>query len=283
MSPPREEHLLPAAPILISPPKGWADLELRELWRYRELLYFFAWRDLKVRYKQTLIGASWAVIQPFMIMIVFTIFFGRILNLPSGGLPAPLFYYSALLPWTYFVTAMSGAANSVVSNQGIITKTYFPRLVLPLSAVIPPMVDFAIAFVVLLVMMVYYGIVPGLAILTLPLFMALAILTAIAVGLWLSALNAIYRDVRHVLPFIIQLWFFISPVVYSAELLPERFQALYGLNPMAGVITGFRWAITGEGSPPGVLTLVSTAVVIATLVSGFIYFRSRETLIADVV
>jgi lipopolysaccharide transport system permease protein len=269
--------------VLISPPKGWLDLGLGEFWRYRELLYFFAWRDLKVRYKQTAIGAAWAVIQPFLIMIVFTIFFGELLELPSDGLPAPLFYFSALLPWTYFVSAMSNSANSLVTNQGIITKTYFPRLILPFGAVIPPLVDFGIALVVLVGMMFFYGVTPTFAFLTVPLFLLLALASALAVGLWLGALMAIYRDVRHVLPFIIQVWFFASPVVYSAKILPGSLQTLYGLNPMAGVIAGVRWAVTGEGGPPASMILISSTVVLIALIGGLLFFRSRETLIADVV
>lgn len=269
--------------LRIAPPRGWLDIDLRELWDARELLYFFVWRDIKIRYKQTAIGAAWAVIQPFMTMVVFSLFFGHLAKMPSNGLPYPVFYYTALLPWMYFSTALTSATGVVVEQQRVITKVYFPRLVLPLSAVIGGLLDFAIAFLVLLGMMVYYRLLPGPAILFLPLFLLLAVLTALGVGLWLSALNAIYRDVRYVLPFLVQFWLFASPVAYPISIIPERWRWLYGLNPMAGVIEGFRWALTGHGQPPNSLMAVSTAMVLVVLFGGAAYFQKMEGTIADVV
>jgi lipopolysaccharide transport system permease protein len=280
------ETSLPVAerPVLrITPPGGWFDLDLREVWAFRELVYFFVWRDLKVRYKQTAIGAAWAVLQPFMTMIVFSLIFGVLAKIPSHGLPYPVFYYSALLPWTYFAGALQNATNTVVDQQRVITKVYFPRLVLPIAAVISGLVDFALGFVVFLGMQLYYHILPGRAILILPFLLLLAVLTALAVGLWLSALNAIYRDVRYVVPFLVQLWLFASPVAYPASLVPERWRILYGLNPMAGVIEGFRWALTGQGDPPNLLLAASAGVVLVTLFGGLVYFQKMETTIADVV
>lgn len=276
--------VLTEPPVLrITPPRGWLELRLHELWQYRELLYFLVWRDLKVRYKQTAIGAAWAVLQPFMTMVVFSLFFGKLAHIPSSGLPYPIFYFSALLPWMYFATALQNATNTVVDHQHVITKVYFPRLVLPCSAVLSGLVDFAVSFVVLLAMMLYYRIVPTVTTLLLPAFLLLAVLTALGVGLWLSALNALYRDVRYVVPFLIQFWLFASPVAYPSSLVPERWRWLYGLNPMAGVIEGFRWAITGHGQPPGVMMLASAAVVAMLLFGGLVFFNRMETTIADVV
>jgi lipopolysaccharide transport system permease protein len=271
-------------PVLrIAPPRGWLDIDFKELWAARELLYFFVWRDIKVRYKQTAIGAAWAVIQPFMTMVVFSLFFGKLAKMPSHGLPYPIFYYSALLPWMYFAGALQNATNVVVEQQHVITKVYFPRLVLPLSAVVSGLLDFGIAFVVFLGMLAYYRIVPGLAILLLPCFLLLAVLTALGVGLWLSALNAIYRDVRYVISFLVQFWLFASPVAYPSSLVPERWRWLYGLNPMAGVIEGFRWALTGHGQPPNILLAVSTGMVLVLVGGGLAYFHKMEGTIADVV
>jgi lipopolysaccharide transport system permease protein len=272
-----------AIEMSISPPSGWLDLNLRELWDYRELLYFFVWRDLKVRYKQTAIGALWAILQPFLTMLVFSLFFGRLAHIPSNGLPHSVFYYSALLPWIYFSGALHNATNTMVENQKVITKVYFPRLLLPLAAVMSGLVDLAFGFVVFLGMLVYYSITPGRAILLLPFFLLLAVLTALGVGLWLSALNAIYRDVRYVVPFVIQFWMFASPVAYPSSLVPERWRWLYGLNPMAGVIEGFRWSLTGAGEPPDAMLAVSTAMVLLLLVGGVVYFQKMEGIIADVV
>jgi lipopolysaccharide transport system permease protein len=271
-------------PVLrIAPPHGWLDIDFKELWDARELLYFFVWRDIKVRYKQTAIGAAWAVIQPFMTMVVFSLFFGKLAKMDSHGLPYPIFYYSALLPWMYFAAAVQNATNVVVEQQRVITKVYFPRLVLPISAVVSGLLDFGISFVVFLGMMAYYRIVPGPAILLFPCFLLLAVLTALGVGLWLSALNAIYRDVRYVIPFLVQFWLFASPVAYPSSLVPERWRWLYGLNPMAGVIEGFRWALTGHGQPPNMMLAASAGVVLLLVGSGLIYFHAMEGTVADVV
>jgi lipopolysaccharide transport system permease protein len=269
--------------LLIAPPNRWWAIPFGELWSSRELLYFFVWRDIKIRYKQTAIGAAWAVLQPLLTMLVFSLFFGRLAHIPSGGLPYPVFYYSALLPWMYFAAALQNATNTIVENQRLITKVYFPRLTLPLSAVVSGLVDFGVSFLMFLVIMAYYRIKPGAAMLWLPLFLLLAVLTALGVGLWLSALNAMYRDVRYVLPFLVQFWMFASPVAYASSLVPARWRWLYGLNPMAGVIEGFRWSLTGRGDPPGRMFVVSALVVVAVLLSGVGYFQKMETTVADVV
>jgi lipopolysaccharide transport system permease protein len=269
--------------IIIRPSKGWVPLRLKELWEYRELLYFLVWRDVKVRYKQTVLGAAWAVIQPFFTMVVFSIFFGHLAKIPSDGLPYPIFAYCALLPWQLFSHAMTESGNSLVANQNLITKVYFPRLVIPLAAVLAGLVDFSIAFLVLLGMMVYYGIVPTMAAVTLPLFILLAVATALAVGLWLSALNVQYRDVRYTIPFLTQFWLFATPIAYPSSLVPEGWRVLYGLNPMAGVVESFRWALLGTTNPPGPMLAVSVAVVVALLVGGLYYFRRMEKTFADVV
>jgi homopolymeric O-antigen transport system permease protein len=274
---------MPSRALRIEPSHGLLNLRLGEVWEYRELLYFFVWRDIKVRYKQTAIGAAWAVLQPFMTMVVFSLFFGHLAKIPANGLPYPVFYYCALLPWTYFAGALQSATNVVVEQQRVITKIYFPRVVLPISAVLGGLLDFAISFVVLLALMAYYGIAPTAATLWLPVFLLLAILTALGMGLWLSALNAFYRDVRYVVPFLVQFWMFASPVAYPSSLVPEKWQWLYGLNPMAGVIEGFRWALTGQGLPPGPMMAASATGVIVVLVSGLIYYRAMEGSIADVV
>jgi lipopolysaccharide transport system permease protein len=271
-------------PVLrIDARSGWLALDLAELWAYRELLYFFVWRDIKVRYKQTVIGAAWAILQPLMTMLVFSLFFGRLAKIPSQGLPYPIFYYCALLPWTYFATAMQAATNVVVEQQRVITKVYFPRVILPISSVVSGLLDFVISFVVLICMMFYYRIVPTKAVMWLPFFTLLTVLTALGVGLWLSALNALYRDVRYVLPFLVQFWMFASPVAYSSSLVPAKWRGLYGLNPMAGVIEGFRWALTGHGQPPGVLLAASSTAVAVLVLGGLIYYHAVEGNIADVV
>ena len=269
--------------IVIKPTRGWVSLRLRDLSEYRELLYFLVWRDVKVRYKQTVLGAAWAVLQPFLTMVVFSIFFGRLAKVPSDGIPYPIFAYTALLPWQLFAHALGESGNSLVANQQLITKVYFPRLVIPISAVLAGLVDFAVAFIVLLAMMVYYGIVPTLAVLTLPLFILLAVATALAVGLWLSALNVQYRDVRYTIPFLIQFWLFATPIAYSSSLVPEWIRPLYGLNPMAGVVEGFRWALLGKAEGPGPLVIVSALTVIVLLAAGLVYFRCMEKTFADVV
>ena len=271
-------------PVLrITARRGWLELDFRELWEYRELLYFFVWRDIKIRYKQTAIGAAWAVLQPLLTMVVFSLFFGLLAKITSQGLPYPVFYYAALLPWMYFAGALQNATSAVVEHQRVITKVYFPRLMLPLAAVLSGLVDFAISFIVFLGILLYYGIAPGAAILLLPGLLLLAVLTALGVGLWLSALNAVYRDVRYVVPFLMQFWMFASPVAYPSALVPERWRWIYGLNPMAGVIEGFRWALTGQGQPPGPLLFASTAAVLLLVGGGLAYFQKMETTIADVV
>ncbi len=267
--------------IRIEPPRGLFELRLREVWAYRELLYFFIWRDVKIRYKQTVIGLAWVVLQPLMTMGVFTIFFGRLAKLPSQGLPYPVFYFAALVPWAYFSGALTGCTNIVVSNQHVITKVYFPRLVLPLAAVCSPLVDFCIGLVVMMVVTLSFGIRPGATVLLLPALILLAVFTALAVGLWTSALNALYRDFTTIIPFVVQFWMFASPVAYPSSLVPQRWRWLYGLNPMAGVIDGFRWALTGVGQPPGLELLASAGGVAVVFVGGLIFFNRMETTVAD--
>jgi lipopolysaccharide transport system permease protein len=273
---------VPAA-IVIKPSKGLVSLRLNEVWEYRELLFFLTWRDIKIKYKQTALGAAWAVLQPFLTMVVFSIFFGRLAKVPSDGVPYPIFSYCALLPWQLFATAVGQSSNSLVANQNLITKVYFPRLVIPLSAILGGLVDFAISFVVLLGMMAYYGIAPTWAALTLPLFLLLTVATALAGGLWLSALNVQYRDVRYTIPFLVQFWLFLTPIAYPSSLVPEKWRLLYGLNPMAGVVEGFRWALLGRAGSVGPLVLISALVVCLGLVGGLIYFRHMEKTFADVV
>jgi len=257
--------------------------DLRDMWQYRELLYFLTWRDIKVRYKQTILGIAWAIIQPFFAMVVFSIFFGYLGKIPSDGIPYPVFAYCALLPWSLFAHALTESSNSLVSNQSLTTKVYFPRLIIPIAPIFVGLLDFGIACLVLIGMMLYYGIVPGIAVLTTPLFVLLALLTALAVGIWLSALNVQYRDVRYTIPFLTQLWLFATPVAYPSSLLPEPWRSLYGLNPMVGVIEGFRWALLGHTRAPGPLIAVSSAAVLALLIGGLWYFSRMEQTFADVV
>jgi len=273
-----------AAPVLVlEPSKGLVRLNLRDVWAYRELLFFLIWRDVKVRYKQTALGAAWAILQPVMTMVVFSVFFGRLAKMPSDGIPYPVFAFAALLPWQLFAFALSESANSLVGSQNLITKVYFPRLIVPLAAVLAGLVDFAIAFIVLLVLMAYYHIVPTAAVVFLPLFIVLAVATSLAVGLWLSALNVKFRDVRYTIPFLTQFWLFATPVAYPSSLVPEKWRALLGLNPMAGVVEGFRWALLGKSQPPGPLLAVSVVAVALLLVGGLVYFRKTETTFADLV
>jgi homopolymeric O-antigen transport system permease protein len=269
--------------FLIEPAAGWASLGFKELWEYRELLYFLTWRDIKVRYKQTVLGASWAIIQPFFMMVVFSLFFGRLAHVPSDGIPYPIFVYCALLPWQLFSHALTESSQSLVANERLIRKVYFPRLCVPISAVLGGLVDFAIAFVILLLMMLYYGIRPTWAIVLLPLFIVLAIATSLGVGLWLSALNVRYRDVRYTITFLVQVWLFATPVAYSSSLVPARWRALYGLNPMAGVVEGFRWALLGKNEGPGALLAISIVVVMLILIGGLYYFKRMEAEFADFV
>jgi lipopolysaccharide transport system permease protein len=275
-----------AAPALptrrLEATRGWSTTMLAEIWRYRELLYFFVWRDIKIRYKQTMLGAGWAIIQPVMTMIVFTIFFGRLARVPSDGLPYPVFSMIGLVPWTYFAAAFSASSTSLAGYQHIISKVYFPRLLIPIAAVVAPLVDFAIAFVILLGLLAWYRMVPGPSIVWLPALLLFALASAAAVGIWLAALNVRYRDVRYVVPFVVQLWLFATPVVYPASLVPGRWRFVYGLNPMASVIEGFRWALAG-GPAPGVLTLASATAVVVLLGAGAMYFRMLEGTFADVI
>ena len=274
----------PTAPsVVMRPSRGWAPLRLAELWDYRELFFFLVWRDIKVRYKQTALGAGWAVLQPFFTMVVFSIFFGALAGIPSDGVPYPVFAFTALVPWTFFSTALTQAGNSLVQEEQVLSKVYFPRLIVPFAAVLAGLVDFAIAFVFLLGMMAFYGVSVSWALLTLPLFVVFAALTALAAGLWLSALNVQYRDVRYTMVFLVQLWLFITPVAYASSLVPERWRALYGLNPMAGVVEGFRWAVLGEVDAPGPMLAVSVAMVLVFFVGGLFYFRRMERTFADVV
>lgn len=267
----------------IRPPKGLAPLSPGELWRYRELIYILAWRDVKVRYKQTLIGAAWVILQPFLTMVVFTVIFGQLIHVQTNGIPYPVFSYVALLPWTFFAGAVSRSGNSLVYDANLVSKVYFPRVILPLAGNLSNLVDFAIAFVILLGMMVFYHIIPGPMMLTLPLFLLLALITAFGVGLWLSALNARYRDIGYVIPFLIQLWFFLTPVAYPSTLIPERWRLIYSLNPMTAVIEGFRWALLGQQNVPWSLMLFSILLSLALFTSGLFFFRRMEFQFADVI
>lgn len=283
MTPDSPFPLPPSPSIVIRPSRGWVPLNLAGLWEFRELLYFLVWRDIKVRYKQTALGVAWAIIQPFFTMVVFSIFFGRLAKIPSDGIPYPIFAYCALLPWQLFAHALTESSNSLVANERLISKVYFPRLVVPIAPVLAGLVDFVIAFVILIGMMIYYRVTPTPTIWTVPLFLVLAVGAALGVGLWLSALNVQYRDVRYTVPFLTQFWLFATPVAYPSSLVPEPWRALYGLNPMAGVVEGFRWALLGRGEIPGPLLAVSVAVVLMLFVGGLYYFRRMEKTFADVV
>lgn len=265
----------------IEPARGWFNLRLKELWEYRELLCFFVWRDVKIRYKQTAIGVLWVILQPLLTMLVFTLFFGKLAKMPSQGLPYPVFYFAAVVPWMYFSVALVTATNVVVEHQRMITKVFFPRLILPFSAVLSGLVDFAIGFVALLLFTIFYGIRPTGTVLLLPLFLLLAVMTALGVGLWLSALNALYRDVRYLIPFVVQFWMLASPVAYPSAMVPQRYRWIYGLNPMAGVIDGFRWALTGKGQAPSTVLIASVVMVCLTLFGGLIFFNRMEGSIED--
>ena len=259
-------------------------LNLHDLWDYRELLYFLVWRDVKVRYKQTVIGAAWTILQPLMTVVVFTVIFAKFAKMPSDGLPYPLFIYAALLPWSYFAKSLNNSISSVVENAHLITKVYFPRLLLPLSAILSGIIDLGVSFAFLLGMMMWYGIVPTWsALVVVPIFVLLTMITALAVGLWLSVINVRYRDVGQAIPFLTQLWFFVSPVAYPVSVVPEQWRLLYSLNPMTGVIEGFRWALLGKESPPIDLLILSTLIVVGLLWGGGIYFKRMEQTFADVV
>jgi len=271
-------------PVLrLQPSKGWVSLQLGDVWEYRELLYFLVWRDIKVRYKQTALGAAWALMQPFFTMMLFSLFFGRLAKVPSDGIPYPVFSYAALVPWTFFAQGLSQASDSLVGSANLIRKVYFPRLVIPMASVMAGVVDFTIAFTMLLGIMFYYGITPTANMLYLPLLLALAVVTSLGVGLWLSALNVKFRDVRYTVPFLIQFWMFATPIAYPSSLLPEPWRTIYGLNPMAGVVEGFRWALLGAKTQPGPMIFLSAVVAVFLLVGGAFYFRRMEKTFADTV
>jgi lipopolysaccharide transport system permease protein len=269
--------------IVVKPSKGWITLKLDELWEYKELLYFLAWRDIKIRYKQTVLGAAWAIIQPFFTMVVFSLFFGRLAKVPSDGIPYPIFAYAALVPWTFFANGLSQSSHSLVGSANLIKKVYFPRLVVPISSVISGVFDFILAFLVLLGLMLYYGIFPTLNIVWLPFLLLLTITTSLGVGLWLSALNVQFRDVRYTVPFLTQFWLFATPIAYPSSLLSEPWRTIYGINPMVGVVEGFRWALLGTDTAPGPIIIVSSVVATALLIGGAFYFRRLERSFADVV
>lgn len=272
-----------SATLRIAASRGWVPLKLGELWEYRELLYFLIWRDVKVRYKQTVLGAAWAIIQPLFTMVVFSLFFGQLGKIPSDGIPYPIFSFAALVPWTFFANGLGQSSNSLVGSSNLITKVYFPRLVVPLAAVVSGVVDFALAFIVLLGMMLFYGIVPTINVLWLPLLFLLALITALGVGLWFSALNVEFRDVRYVITFLTQLWLFATPIAYPSSMLPQPWRTLYGLNPMTGVVEGFRWALLGTNSAPGPIIAVSSTAAVLILITGAFYFRRMERTFADIV
>ena len=272
------------APVLrIRPSTGWGSLGLRELWAHRELVYFFVWRDLKVRYKQTALGAGWAILQPLATMVVFSLFFGRLARMPSDGIPYPVFSYAALVPWMFFVNALTQGSNSLVGNSNLLTKVYFPRLALPISTLVAGGVDFALSFVGLVALMTYYGIPFTVKALFLPAFALLAVATSLGVALWLAAVNVQFRDVRHTVPFLTQFWMFATPIAYPSSLLPEPWRTLFALNPMVGVVEGFRWALLGAQTTPGPMVAVSSSVALVLLVTGAFYFRRMERTFADVV
>jgi len=279
----RAEPMVKPAPIVVRPSSGWIALNLAELWQYRELLYFMTWRDVKVRYKQTVLGAAWAILQPFFTMVVFSLFFGRLAGVPSDGLPYPVFAFAALVPWQLFANGLNQSSASMVSGANLIKKVYFPRLVLPISAVLSGGVDFLLAFGVLFGMMAWFGVVPTTAIVWLPFLVLLALATALGAGLWLTAMNVQFRDVRHALPFLVNAWMFATPIAYPSSLLSEPWRSLYGLNPMAGVVEGFRWALLGTDTAPGAIVWVSALASAALLISGAFYFRRLERSFADVI
>jgi lipopolysaccharide transport system permease protein len=267
----------------IQPARGWVALGLRELWAYRELVFFLVWRDIKVRYKQTVLGASWAIIQPFFSMVVFTIFFGRLANMPSDGVPYPIFSFAALVSWTFFANGVTNASAVLVGGTNLVTKVYFPRLAMPIASVLSGLLDLLIATLVLIGMMFYYQISPSVELVWIPAFVLLAIIACLGIGMWLAALNVRYRDIRYVVPFLMQLWLFVTPVVYPSSLVDEPWRTVYGLNPMASVVDGFRWALLGTSPPPLAMLVVSTCVAVFALVAGALYFRRMESSFADLV
>ena len=268
---------------IIRPSRGWKGLDFKELWRYRELFYFLIWRDIKVRYKQSLLGAAWAILQPLLTMIIFTIFFGRWAGIPTDDVPQPVFYFAGILPWQLFQSGVNKAGTSLVASRNLITKIYFPRIAVPIAPIIAGLLDFGLAFLILIGLMFFYGIVPTTAIWTLPLFIFLALITAAGVGIWLAGLNVAYRDIGYIIPFLLQVWFFLSPIVYSSTIVPEPLRPYYGLNPMTGVVQGFRWAILGVGEPVVTDLVASIGVAILLLLTGIFYFKRMERTFADVV
>ena len=269
--------------VVIEPASGWPSFGLRELWEHRELVYFLTWRDIKVRYKQTALGAAWAIIQPLSTMVVFSLFFGRLAKVPSEGVPYPLFCLAALVPWTFFANGLTQAANSVVMSQNLVTKIYFPRLSIPIASVLAGVLDFALSFVLLLALMIYYGVPVSLRVLWVVPFSLLALVTALGVGFWLAALNVQYRDVRYTVPFLVQLWLFATPIAYPSSLLSEPWRTVYGLNPMVGVVEGFRWALLGTDVAPAGMSIVSSITALLVALAGAIYFRRMEQTFADLV
>lgn len=267
--------------IVIQPSSGWRALNLQELWEYRELIYFLCWREIQVRYKQTVLGAAWAIIQPFFTMVVFSLFFGKLAQIPSDGIPYPIFAYAALVPWTFFANGLAQSSNSLLQSANLVKKVYFPRLAVPIASVLSGTVDFVFAFIVLVIMMLCYGVIPTVNIAWLPCLLLLALVTALGVGLWLSALNVHFRDVRYVIPFLTQFWLFATPIAYPSTLLVEPWRTLYGMNPMVGVVEGFRWALLGTRTAPGPLIIVSTVISVTLLVTGAFYFRRIEKTFAD--
>ena len=282
VAPPVEPHA-EVPTTVITPRTGWAHLGLAEIWAYRELLYFLVWRDVKVRYKQTALGAAWAVLQPFLTMVIFSLFFGRLAQIPSDGVPYPIFAYAALVPWTFFANGITLSSQSLVASANLLTKVYFPRLIVPTAAVVSGLVDFAIAMTVLFGMMAWYGIAPTARVIILPALLVLALISSLGAGLWLSALNVRYRDIRYVLPFLVQFWLFATPIAYPSNLLEEPWRTIYGLNPMVGVVEGFRWALLDTGTAPGPMVAVSSLAATFLLLSGAYYFRRTERTFADVV
>ena len=279
----RHSQAITEPTVVIEPRKGLFHLDLKSIWEYRELLYFLVWRDLKVRYKQTAIGVGWTVLQPLIAMVIFTVIFGHFAKIPSDGVPYPIFAFCGLLPWTYFATALNRCMVSVVADAQLVSKVFFPRLILPMAGTISGIIDFLISLALFLGLMVWYGFVVTWWLLTLPLFLMLALLTALAVGLWVSALNVRYRDVSYTIPFLTQVWMFASPIIYPVTMIPEKYRSLYSLNPMAGVIEGFRWALLGKANPDFAVMAVSAVVVVSVLAGGLVFFRRMERTFADVV
>jgi lipopolysaccharide transport system permease protein len=281
-SPPPHTHQA-KPPVVVQASKGFLRLDLQPVWEYRELLYFLVWRDIKVRYKQTAIGAAWAICQPLLTMMIFAVIFGRFAKIPSDNVPYPIFAFAGLLPWTYFSQSISRSGMSVVSDANLIRKIYFPRLIIPASAVVAPLVDFTLSLLILLLMMAWYRITPNWAVTTLPLFIGLAVCAALGVSLWLSALNVRYRDVGHAIPFLVQFWMYASPIVYPVSLIPKQWRSLYSLNPMVGVVEGFRWGLLGKERPEFGAIAIGTLVALILFLSGLVFFKRMERSFADIV